>query len=252
MSCNLLVDIGNSGAKIAVANGGDIGQIVRSSYEEATATIRLLAQDNCIRKAIISSVAGDPAPLASALQDMGIKTTVLSAATPLPFSLGYDTPDTFGADRIAAVAGALARRARRQATGCTLIVDAGSCITYEVCVDNVYTGGNIAPGLRMRLRAMHEHTALLPEIAPRGELPMFGHDTETALRAGALRGIQHEVEGYARVLQKDYGEALVVLTGGDAPLIKETLNIEAEVDTELVLRGLNHILEYDEQLKIDN
>ena len=127
-----------------------------------------------------------------------------------------------------------------------LVVDAGSCVTYEACTPDTYHGGNIAPGLRMRLRAMHEHTARLPEVEPDGDMPLFGNSTATAIRCGALRGIQYEIEGCARAMEQHYGKTRLILTGGDAPLINKTLNIEAIVDRSLVLRGLNHILQYNE------
>lgn len=98
----------------------------------------------------------------------------------------------------------------------------------------------------MRLRAMHEHTARLPEVEPDGDMPLFGNSTATAIRCGALRGIQYEIEGCAHAMEQHYGKTRLILTGGDAPLINKTLNIEAIVDRSLVLRGLNHILQYNE------
>ena len=94
---------------------------------------------------------------------------------------------------------------------------------------------------------MHEHTARLPKADANGDLPYIGYNTDSALRAGALRGIQHEIEGYAcQMLEWCEGPVRVVMTGGDAPIIRETLNIEADTDAALVLSGLNYILKYNE------
>lgn len=242
MSCRLLVDIGNSGTKYSFAISGEIESPKRVAGGEPLTTLCDDAKRRGADKAIISSVAGKPADLISALKKQGIKVTLLDKDTPLPFATSYKTPETLGADRVAAVAGAVALWPGEN----LLVVDAGSCITMEAYVPNTYIGGNIAPGLRMRLRAMHEHTALLPEVEPDGELPLFGSTTSTALRCGALRGIQYEIEGCARAMELQYGRPRVILTGGDAPLINKILNIEATVDRSLVLRGLNHILQYNE------
>ena len=242
MSCNLLVDIGNSGAKYSFAESGKIEAPERVASGEPLTVICDVAKRRGVDKAIISSVADNPAKLMRALKSQGIKVILLDKKTPLPFTVAYKTPKTFGADRIAVVAGAMAQWPGEN----LLVVDAGSCVTYEACTPDTYHGGNIAPGLRMRLRAMHEHTALLPEVEPDGDMPLFGNSTATAIRCGALRGIQYEIEGCAHAMEQQYGKPRVILTGGDAPLINKTLNIEAIVDRSLVLRGLNQILQYNE------
>lgn len=243
MSCNLLIDIGNSSAKYAFATDGIIGDVVRTSYPSLVEKFRTQNLETRVESAIISSVAGNPSSVAEALEAQGINVTVLGADTPLPFQLGYDSPDTLGADRMAAVAGAMELWPARN----VLVVDAGSCVTYDfLTADGVYLGGNIAPGLRMRLSSMHEHTALLPMVEPEGPVPPIAYNTDTALRSGALMGLKHEVEGYAVTSTENIpssdGRWAVLLTGGDAPLIRPLLNIEATVEPELVMRGLHYIL----------
>ena len=54
------------------------------------------------------------------------------------------------------------------------VIDAGTCITFDLLLSNGhYLGGNISPGLDMRLRAMHEFTARLPLISAEGENPIM-------------------------------------------------------------------------------
>ena len=58
------------------------------------------------------------------------------------------------------------------------MIDAGTCITFDLLLaDGRYIGGNISPGLSMRLAAMHAHTARLPLVDAQGELPLLGLDT---------------------------------------------------------------------------
>ena len=109
-----------------------------------------------------------------------------------------------------------------------------------------YWGGNIAPGMHMRLNALHEHTARLPLVSAEGVVPGMGYDTETAIRSGVLRGMKYEIEGYIRSMRRKYPELVIFLTGGDK------INFDARVkniilaDEYIVPRGLNRILDYNE------
>ena len=57
--------------------------------------------------------------------------------------------------------------------------------------------------------------------------------------------VPKEMEGYINSLKISYPELLVFLTGGDANLFETNLNKSIFVDTFLVLKGLNRILNYN-------
>ena len=85
----------------------------------------------------------------------------LDHLTSLPISIAYLTPQTLGRDRIA---GAVAAQFLYPDEG-KIIVDAGTCITYDFVDSNgCFLGGNISPGIQMRIRAMNSHTANLPLV----------------------------------------------------------------------------------------
>ena len=91
----------------------------------------------------------------------------------------------------------------------------------------------------------------LPLVGAEGETPLTGYDTQTAIRSGALQGIACEVDGYILRLRQAYPELEVLITGGDGPKIA-VLSSEAGTggyDEWLVARGLNAILNYNEQLQ---
>lgn len=158
----------------------------------------------------------------------------------IPVKIGYDTPHTLGLDRIAAVVGAAMQRPGVP----VLIVDAGTCVTYDLLTaDGTFAGGNIAPGIRLRLLAMHEHTGKLPLVGDEGEIPEIGFSTETAMRAGAILGVAYEIEGYIARLNETYPELFVFLTGGDALKLAAKIKSRIFVDENLVLTGLNRILQ---------
>ena len=177
------------------------------------------------------SVGADDALVETLLARTGWPTRRLVAAAEVGgVRLAYRTPHTLGVDRLAAVLGARSL----QPQGHLLVIDAGTCITFDVLLaDGRYIGGNISPGLSMRLAAMHAHTARLPLVDAQGELPLLGLDTPTA-----LRGIAYEIEGYVRRLREEYGAISTFLTGGnrsDFPVSAESCTF---ADEYLVARGL--------------
>ncbi|MEZ5011128.1 MAG: type III pantothenate kinase [Bacteroidales bacterium] len=68
---------------------------------------------------------------------------------PLPFTILYRSPETLGADRIAAVAGAH----NKFGDTAVLVIDAGTAVTYDLLLKNgTYPGGNISPGMATRFQ----------------------------------------------------------------------------------------------------
>ena len=159
----------------------------------------------------------------------------------LPISINYSA--SLGSDRIAAAIGAHARSG-----GCdALVVDAGTAVTYDfVSADGVFEGGNIAPGLELRMKSLNEHTAVLPSVRAEGETPLLGHDTAEAIRAGAIRGIAAEIEYYHRLLAKEHPSVKTFITGGNASLIAKYLSIPFIYEPFLVMEGLKRTLDFYE------
>ena len=129
-----------------------------------------------------------------------------------------------------------------------LIVNTGTCVTYDVLsADGEFLGGNIAPGLEMRWKAMHAFTSSLPLVNPQHAVESFlGHSTVTALENGGFQGLLMEIEGYFYRLRDNYPGLKCVLTGGSAHKFVNQLKIDIFADPYLVLKGLNHILEINE------
>jgi len=164
----------------------------------------------------------------------------LTAQTALPFRNAYRTPETLGKDRVAAVAGAQALFPGRDC----LIVDCGTCIKYEwLTAAGVYEGGNIAPGLRMRIQAMHAFTARLPEVEVEMPASPVGDSTVTALQNGALRGAVMEINGFVTFFRERLPGGLCILSGGDARFLQPYLSEQKIIlEEHLILYGLHAIL----------
>lgn len=191
---------------------------------------------------IVASVA-EPDDIMTGMLAKHFRVLELTHQTPLPFKNQYKTPETLGKDRLAGIAGAHFLFPRKNC----LVVDCGTCIKYDMLTsDGVYHGGNIAPGARMRIQAMHHFTARLPEVEMRMPADFTGFSTETALQNGALRGAVLEIQGFVRLFEQQHGTLQVILTGGDAAFFQPRLGIEnLSVEPDLTLFGLNHILQYN-------
>lgn len=173
----------------------------------------------------------------------------LDHRTPLPIYNAYQTPHTLGKDRLAAAVGAWSRH---EGNHC-LVVDAGTCITYEhITAQGQYVGGYISPGLAMRLQAMHHFTAQLPLLEKQRLSAGVGSTTAEAMQAGVQRGLAHEIRGFFQDwTQQSQGPTHLLLCGGDADWLSTLLqDIPHQVVPDLVLQGLYKILLYNESISL--
>ena len=109
-------------------------------------------------KAIISSVGKLKKAEVNAIAKL-FDLLVLDSKTKLPFKNLYKTPKTLGVDRIALVCSSINQFPNKN----TLIIDAGTCITYDFVTSNTeYLGGAISPGIRVRYKSLNNLTSNLP------------------------------------------------------------------------------------------
>lgn len=227
--------------KAGVFNQGTL--IARAAWEcWSLDAVLTLATNHRAENVILSEVGspisdGDRASIAS-----GRRLIALNAGTPLPFRNLYATPQTLGKDRVAAVAGALARFLGQNC----LVIDAGTCITYDVLTaDGDYLGGNISPGIGLRFRALPVFTAGLPIVEAGETAGLVGNSTETAIRHGVQLGALWEMQGAIEAMQQHWERLNVLLTGGDAEYFAKNLKTRIFASPDLVLEGLNKILTYN-------
>lgn len=237
---NLIIDIGNSYCKSALFENEKMITFHTESNEQVE-IVNNWQQSYKIDNAIVSSVIGISEKIKNQLDKLPCKHVIFNTQMSLPINILYKTPQTLGADRIAAIIGAQCQAPGKD----ILVIDAGSAITYDFLdAQGNYHGGNIAPGINMRLEALHEHTKKLPLISPDGDTPVLGYDTETAIRSGVIRGITHEIEGYISEIKEKFPSVLIFLTGGDKKTLIYNIKSCIFADKFLVLKGLNRILTY--------
>lgn len=230
----LVLDVGNSRMKMALFTNGRAVAHATAMAGDRHAVERLTGA-RTIGRVTLGSVAAPDASFTDFLRTIA-PLAEITGASPSPVRSLYRTPDTFGADRLANVAGAAACLPGRA----VLAIDLGTCATYDL-VDElaVYRGGIISPGLRMRARAMHAYSARLPLVEPAGPGPLPGTDTATSLAAGTFHGLLMEVGGFIAHFRRQHRGLAVVLTGGDALLAARELKSGIFVHPLLTLIGLH-------------
>lgn len=240
---NLCIDQGNSRTKVALFKEGRI--VKNLLYKSFTSVdVERLFSLFPITDSIVSSVAHIEPSVVNALHRLSKHFILFDHLTPLPIANRYQTPETLGHDRIASAVGASYLCPNSN----LLIVDAGSAVTYDfVSAEQGFLGGNIAPGIKMRLTALNQMTKKLPkvEVEEHAFRPLFGKSTREAIAVGVVRGIVFEVKGYMRSLKEQKTVFSTFITGGHAPYILNALKKDVIAEPHLVLIGLNCILEYN-------
>lgn len=195
-----------------------------------------------IEKGIIGSVITLSRTIRRQLSENRYNIVELDHNFDVPIKNLYKSPQTLGMDRLAAVVGAQFLCPNRN----LLVIDAGTAITYEfIDAEGQYHGGNISPGIYTRFKTLSACCDKLPLIDKDGDVPTFGYDTETAIRAGVMKGMEFEIKGYIEYMREKYPDLLVFLTGGDNFSFDSNLKSIIFADKFLVLKGLNRILEYN-------
>ena len=235
---NLVVDYGNSSAKVGIFDEHDLREMHTFSTQEE---LRTFLQNYSAVNFIISSVAED-AIMISEWATRVERKYILNSSLPLPIKNKYSTPHTLGVDRIAGVCGAYQKF---QGSHC-LVIDAGTCITYDFLDhDGSFLGGAISPGLMMRFQAVHTFTSRLPLVSPVEKAKLIGDSTESCIQSGIVNGLTEEINGIINRYQENFEGLRVILCGGDARFFENKLKGSIFAVPELVLSGLNSILIYN-------
>lgn len=253
MPMNLAIDVGNTSAKAALFDKETLTRRIEDLDESSLKAI--LSQER-IENMIVSSVNTHSEKLLSScvppLASQHIPIFKLNYQLPLPIKILYQTPETLGMDRVAAVVGATLVCPNTN----SLVIDAGTCITFDfIDASKNYHGGAITLGVAMRFKALHEFTAKLPLFSKASfdaTASFIGKSTESSITNGVVYGVAHEIKGMIEKYISTFGNMNVILCGGDAPFLYEKLKEKlADISTNVVIEkdllflGLNQILLYN-------
>lgn len=241
---NLIIDAGNTSVKLAVFDKENLLFDVNTESEKFIEEVREVFNFYPdIAWAIVSAVGNLDQKDIAALS-IFCQVHVLDHTSKIPFKNSYATPQTLGVDRIALATAAF----YHNPTANTLVVDAGTCVTYDMVNDyGEYLGGGISPGLHMRYEALHNQTSKLPLLELDDPLDLIGNSTKSSIHSGVVNGILAEIDGVIERYSSRFEDLTVILTGGDAQFLSKRLKNTIFADSKFLLAGLNYLLEYNKR-----
>jgi type III pantothenate kinase len=239
---NLVIDVGNTLVKLGVFETGALKHkksCIKTDFLDALSEISESFPK--ITNSIVSSVANLSEHQLSKLQQL-CNVSILNHETKIPFTNCYATPQTLGIDRIALVSAA----ADKYKGGNVLVIDAGTCITYDFLNSkNEYKGGSISPGISIRYKSLHTFTDKLPLLEATNLEVLTGNSTTASIHTGIVNGVSYEIDGFVNAYRNNFKNLTVILTGGDAHFLRDTIKNDIFANSNFLLEGLNHILEYN-------
>lgn len=156
------------------------------------------------------------------IEDAGYRASMIQDTSLLPIRVYVPEPAKVGIDRLLTATAAHLRERNRP----VIVVTAGTAVTVDfVTADGTFLGGAILPGFATMLHSLHEHTALLPDVAITEPVAnAIGTNTIEAMRSGVFGAVVGGVMQIASDGRDRIGtESHLYLTGGDGQLLKDRL-----------------------------
>jgi type III pantothenate kinase len=235
---NLALDLGNSGIKVGWFRDDQLQETAFFSSPEPV--LHHIQAKGPPEVMVLGAVGALPEKTLEALEAIA-PVWQIHHGMEKGISLNYETPETLGTDRLAAAVGAFCIFMEKP----VLVIDIGSCITYDyISPKGYFEGGSISPGLHMRLKAMGTFTAGLPTVNYEGgsQPALTATSTQNALLSGAYHGVRSEIDGFIEAYKTRAPDLQVLLTGGGSGLFESTLKSSIFAEPHLVLKGLNQML----------
>ncbi len=245
----LTIDVGNTNMVFSVFDG----ETLKGSFRLTTVTgrtsdelgmdiwnqfSRLRIKPEDLSDAIISSVVP---PVMAALTDaliryLGKTPIVVDVDVDPGLPYGVVSNEHLGTDRSVACVAAIHKY------GAPLILaDMGTATTVDaISREGVYMGGCITAGARISIEALFQKTALLPQVNLALPERVLSGTAVGQIQAGAVLGYIGAMERLITQAQEeiDEPEAIVVATGGLAPVIAAGTDLIDVVDGQLIPDGL--------------
>ena len=235
---NLIVDIGNTCLKIALFEKNNL---IEKSYllDNYLDNIKNILSKNPVENSIVSNVGEINDELISVLNE-NTRLVLFKNILKLPFKNTYSSKETLGQDRIALVSSASYQFSDLN----VLIIDAGTCITYDFKNhNNEYIGGGISPGIKMRFKSLNLFTSKLPLIDVFDDFELIGNNTKESLISGVVNGTTMEIDGIIQQYCDKFKNIRIILTGGDSKFLLKRIKNTIFADQNFLTKGLNYLLE---------
>lgn len=235
---NLVLDVGNSLLKIALFEKSELIQKFKFS-ENYKRNIEDIISNYKVTHSIISNVGRIDDSIINILKE-STNFLFVSNQLKIPFKNLYKSKNTLGQDRLALVSAAAFNFPNEN----VLIVDVGSCITYDFKNNNnEYLGGGISPGISMRFKSLNTFTSNLPLIDFDSIYQLIGNNTKNSITSGVVNGTISEINGIIQQYREEFKNIRIILTGGDSNFLLKRIKNTIFADRNFLLIGLNKLLE---------
>lgn len=240
---NLLIDVGNTVLKCAIFEEDRLIDDALIPYHSIEILSDFISNHD-VKKIAISKVRALPEELEEILNSIDASLFEWNDSIKLPIHILYKTPQTLGHDRIC---NSVAAHFTYPDKDC-LVIDLGTCNKYDFIRRNGdYLGGAISPGFEMRFLAMNTFTDQLPLIPTSESHNFIGDSTENAMKSGAFYGIIGEINYYIEQYESQFNDIEIILTGGFSTYFDKAVKNHIFADPYLTLKGLNIILNFQEE-----
>ena len=232
----LTIDVGNSRIKAAVfEHNKQVDFFIFEANEALKNFENIFEKYPNLQKIILSSVGKLEKEVVDFIQNR-FPTEIIDHKSKFPFTNLYATPETLGIDRMVLAAGATLMYPNQN----RLIIDAGTCITYDfVNAENQYLGGAISPGIKIRYKSLNNYTSKLPLLTLSEDFEIIGNSTKSAIHSGVINGVIFEIEGFISQYSLKNQDLTIILTGGDAEFLAKRLKSTIFANSNFLLESLN-------------
>ncbi len=240
----LTIDVGNTRIKVAVFEHNKQLDFFIFETKEALKNFKnIFKKFSHLQRITLSSV-GKLDEEALDYIKIQFPTEIISHQSKFPFKNLYSTPETLGIDRMVLAAGATLQFPNQN----RLIIDAGTCITYDFVNSNdEYLGGAISPGISIRYKSLNDYTSKLPLLTISEDLKIIGDSTKSAIHSGVIKGVIFEIEGFISQYSLKNQDLTIILTGGDAEFLAKRLKNTIFANSNFLLESLNLLSQYIHQ-----
>ena len=186
--------------------------------------------------------------------NFGITPYVITYKSKLSLEINYKTPESLGIDRLCGAEGAYWLFSKKglvfNKNEAIISIDFGTASTINIIrYPNLFTGGIIAPGIKMMFESLNRNTSQLPEAEFREYDSVIGNSTNSSIASGVINSTIGMIDRTRKYLSEKFGAEYIhfFITGGNAESIIPHLDFKFKYEPALVLIGVYSIYDRNKQ-----
>ncbi len=237
---NLVVDIGNTMFKCFLFSKGSVIDSYKKHFTSNDKFLKEISYKFSNIKQLIYSDVRNKEDINFANYFPKASIFRCSTKLKLPFKSNYKSLEKLGEDRISLLSAKSLNYPKKN----VLIIDLGTCITYDfIDSNNHHHGGSISPGFQSRYKILSEDSKKLPFLKYKIPDVIIGDSTENSIHSGIYFGVFSEIEYQIQFYSKKYKNLIVIVTGGDSQILSKSLKNSIFANENFLAEGLNYLLE---------